>query len=137
MTKRFLGFDSQKRFGKEISTRLLTVPKVRLRYGSDLIPKEKTKNMIKPLNDYVLLEKASGEKKVGSIILTSEKKTANLGTIVALGEGKKDDKGVNHPIEGLKAGDKVVYREYSGTDYEENDKKYLLIKAEDILAVVE
>ena len=137
MTKRFLGFDSQKRFGKEISTRLLTVPKVRLRYGSELIPKEKTKNMIKPLNDYVLLEKASGEKKVGSIILTSEKKTANLGTIVALGEGKKDDKGVNHPIEGLKAGDKVVYREYSGTDYEENVKKFLLIKDEDILAVVE
>lgn len=92
--------------------------------------------MIKPLNDYVLLEKASGEKKIGSIVLATEKKTANLGTVVALGPGKCC-KGELRPIEGLKEGDKVVYREYSGTDYEEGEKKYLLIKAEDILAVIE
>ncbi len=93
--------------------------------------------MLKPLNDYLVLEKASGEKKVGSIILTSEKKVANVGTVVALGSGRKDEKGNLHPIEGLKAGDKVVYREYSGTDYEDGEKKYLLIKAEDVLAVIE
>lgn len=93
--------------------------------------------MIKPLNDYLLIEKAPNEKKVGSIILASEKKTGNVATVVALGPGKKDKDGKRVPIEGLKEGDKVIYREYSGTDYEEGDRKYLLIKAEDILAVLE
>ena len=92
--------------------------------------------MIKPLHEYVLLEKVPSEKKVGSIVLTSEKKTGNVATIVALGEGKLDEKGTLHPIN-LKLGDKVIYREYAGTDYEENEKKYLLIKEEDILAIVD
>ena len=93
--------------------------------------------MIKPLNDYLLIEKAPNEKKVGSIILASEKKTGNVATVIAIGPGKKDKDGKLVPIEGLKEGDKVIYREYSGTDYEEGDRKYLLIKAEDILAVLE
>lgn len=92
--------------------------------------------MIKPLNDYLVIEKVKAEKKVGSIILTSEKKTGNLATVVALGPGKKNEDGKLVPIEGLKAGDKVIYREYAGTDYEDGDHDYLLIKSEDILAVV-
>jgi chaperonin GroES len=92
--------------------------------------------MIKPLNDYLLIEKATAEKKVGSIVLTSEKKTGNVAIVVALGPGKADKDGKFAEIVGVKAGDKVIYREYSGTDYEEGEHKYLLIKAEDILAVV-
>jgi chaperonin GroES len=92
--------------------------------------------MIKPLNDYLLIEKAPAEKKVGSIVLTTEKKTGNLATVVAIGPGKVDEEGKLVKITGLKVGDKVIYREYSGTDYEDGDHKYLLIKAEDILAVV-
>ncbi len=91
--------------------------------------------MIKPLNDYVVLEKVKAEKKVGSIILTTEKKTGNLANVVAIGPGKKED-GKLSPIEGLKVGDKVIYREYAGTDYEDGDKNLLLIKSEDILGVV-
>lgn len=93
--------------------------------------------MIKPLGDYLLIEKVPSEKKVGSIVLTSEKKTGNVATVVALGPGHKDDKGNVVKIEGVKAGDKVIYREYSGTDYEDDGHKYLLIKGEDILAVVD
>lgn len=92
--------------------------------------------MIKPLNDYLLIEKVPAEKKVGSIVLTSEKKTGNVATVVAIGPGKVDEDGKIVKIAGIKAGDKVIYREYSGTDYEEGEHKYLLIKAEDILAVV-
>lgn len=92
--------------------------------------------MIKPLNDYLLLEKTPSEKKVGSIVLTTEKKSGNVATIVAVGPGKKDEKG-NLIAINLKAGDKVVYREYSGTDVEEDGKKYILIKDEDILATIE
>ncbi len=93
--------------------------------------------MIKPLNDYLLIEKAPSEKKVGSIILSSEKKQGNVATVVALGPGKVDENGKLIPISTLKEGDKVIYREYSGTDYEEDDHKYLLIKSEDILAIIE
>lgn len=92
--------------------------------------------MIRPLNEYVLLEKLPSEKKVGSIVLTSEKKVGNVATVIAVGEGAKDKDGKGTPI-GLKVGEKVVYREYAGTDYEENDRKFLLIKEEDVLAVIE
>lgn len=92
--------------------------------------------MIKPLNDYVLLEKVAAEKKVGSIILTTEKKLGNVADVVAVGPGKNED-GKLVKIEGLKVGDRVIYRDYSGTEYEDGDKKYLLIKAEDILGVIE
>ena len=91
---------------------------------------------IKPLNAYLLIEKVPSEKKVGSIVLTSEKKQGNIATVVALGPGKVDENGKLVKIEGIAVGDRVIYREYSGTDYEDGDHKYLLIKAEDILAIV-
>ena len=92
--------------------------------------------MIKPLGEYVVLEKVPSEKKVGSIVLTSEKKQGNVANVIAVGPGKKDEKG-NLSVANVKVGDKVIYREYSGTDYEDDGKKYLLIKGEDILAIVE
>ena len=92
--------------------------------------------MIKPLSDYVLLEKAPSEKKVGSIILTSEKKVGNVASVVAIGPGKKDEDGKLVPMS-VKPGDRVVYREYAGTDIEDEGKKYILLKDEDILATIE
>lgn len=91
--------------------------------------------MIRPLSDYVLLEKEPNEKRAGSIILTTEKKTGNVARVVAIGPGKIEE-GKLIPMT-LKVGDKVIYRDYSGTDYEEGDKKFLLIKEEDVLAVIE
>ena len=92
--------------------------------------------MIKPLSDYFVLEKVPSEKKVGSIVLTSEKKQGNVATVIAVGPGKRNEKGELLPIS-VKTGEKVIYREYSGTDYEEEGHKYLLLKNEDILAVLE
>ena len=92
--------------------------------------------MIRPLNDNVLLEKVPSEKKVGSIILTKEEKTANVATIVAVGPGKKDESNNLVPVT-VKVGERAIYREYSGTEYEEDGHKYLLIKEEDILAIIE
>ncbi|MBQ7243555.1 MAG: co-chaperone GroES [Bacilli bacterium] len=92
--------------------------------------------MIKPLNDNVLLEKIPSEKKVESIILTKEEKTGNVATIVAVGPGKTLESGKLVPMS-LKVGQRAIYREYSGTDYEEDGHKYILIKEEDILAVID
>lgn len=91
--------------------------------------------MIKPLHDYLLLEKTPSEKKVGSIVLTSEKKEGNVATVVAVGPGRVED-GKLIPVS-LKVGSRVIYRAYAGTEYEEEGHKYLLIKEEDILASIE
>ena len=91
---------------------------------------------IKPLNDYLLLEQLPSEKKVGSIVLTTEKKQGNIATVMAMGPGKTDENGKLVAMSGVKVGDKVIYREYAGTDYEDDGHKYLLLKLEDVLAVV-
>lgn len=92
--------------------------------------------MIKPLNDNILLEKLPSEKKVGSIILTKEEKTANVATVIAAGPGLTLESGKFVPTT-LKEGQKVIYREYAGTDYEEDGHKYILLKEEDVLAIIE
>ncbi len=92
--------------------------------------------MIKPLNDNVLLEKLVSEKKVGSIYLTKEEKSANVATVIAVGPGLKDEKGNLVPV-AVKVGEKAIYREYSGTEYEQDGHKYILIREEDILAVID
>ena len=86
--------------------------------------------MLKPLHENVILIKEEAEKKTASgIILTdnSEKKS-NIATVVAVGEDVKSE---------IKVNDRVVYKEYSGTNVEMDDKKYIIIEAEDILAIVE
>ena len=87
--------------------------------------------MIKPLKNYCLLKKEKiEEKKVGSIILSATKKDdANVVNILEVGEE------VKNPL--LKVGAKVIFKEYSTTSYKDNDEEYLLIKDEDILAVIE
>jgi len=92
--------------------------------------------MIKPLNDIVLLEKLPSEKKVGSIILTKEEKAANCATIVSVGPGYTREDGT-FVATTVKPGQVAIYREYSGTEYEEDGHKYILLKEEDILAIVE
>ena len=92
--------------------------------------------MIKPLNDYVLLQQTKNEEKVGSIILADTKNKSNVATIIAVGPGKKNDDGKIENIV-LKPGERVIYKEYATTTYEEHSIKYLLIKAEDIIAIVE
>lgn len=87
--------------------------------------------MIKPLKNYVVLKKEKNleEKKVGSIILaTSKKDDANVANIIEVGEEVKNSE--------LVKGAKVIYKEYSTTSYKENDDEYLLMKDEDILAVI-
>ncbi len=93
--------------------------------------------MLKPLHDYVVLEKIKEEEKTQSgIILTKEPKDQpSRGIVVSVGPGKTEN-GTLIPVE-LKEGQKVIYKKYSGTEITEDKKDYLLIKAEDILAIVE
>ena len=94
--------------------------------------------MIKPLYDNVLLkrEKAAKETKSG-IIISQKEENEEYATVVAVSECsevKVNDKVYVMP---LKVGDKVMFKKYSGTDIKDGDEELILIKAEDILAVVE
>ena len=63
------------------------------------------------------------------------KEEPGKGIVVAVGPGKMEN-GKLTPLE-LQVGQKVVYKKYSGTEIKENQKEYLLIEAENILAIVE
>ena len=87
---------------------------------------------IKPLADRVLVLPAQAEEKVGGIIIPdTAKEKPQHGTIVAAGNGTKDEEMV------LKEGDEVLYGKYSGTELEVEGIKYLIMRQSDVLAVVQ
>lgn len=88
--------------------------------------------MLKPLADRVLIEPKEAETKTaaGLYIPDTAKEKPQQGTVVAAGPGKKDE-----PME-VKVGDQVIYGKYVGTEVTFEDKKYLIVKQSDILAIV-
>ncbi|MBR5481136.1 MAG: co-chaperone GroES [Bacteroidaceae bacterium] len=87
---------------------------------------------IKPLADRVLIEPAPAETKtVGGIIIPDTAKEKPLqGTIVAVGQGTKDEEMI------LKEGDVVLYGKYAGTELEFEGKKYLVMRQSDVVAIL-
>ncbi|NLZ63739.1 MAG: co-chaperone GroES [Lentisphaerae bacterium] len=92
---------------------------------------------IKPLGDRVLVE-AIEEKEVvkgGIYIPDSAKEKPQQAKVVAVGPGKRDDKGVLIPAD-VKVGDIVLTSKYGGTEIKLDDKEYKILNASDILAIV-
>lgn len=93
--------------------------------------------MIRPLRDYVVLEKVPEEKNIGGIIIaSSHENDSAIATVVAVGPGYVDKDGHEIKVE-ARVGEKVIYKKYASTDYTEGGKKWMLIKDSDILAVIE
>ena len=88
--------------------------------------------MIKPLADRVVIEPQEAQTKTASglYIPDTAKEKPQQGTIVAAGPGKKDE-----PME-VKVGDVVLYGKYAGTEVTVDEKKYLIVKQSDILAII-
>ncbi|MCF0199200.1 MAG: co-chaperone GroES [Bacteroidaceae bacterium] len=88
---------------------------------------------IKPLADRVLIEPAPAETKtIGGIIIPDNAKEKPLkGTIIAVGNGTKDEEMV------LKVGDQVLYGKYAGTELDLEGNKYLIMRQSDVVAVIE
>ncbi|MDY3783995.1 MAG: co-chaperone GroES [Candidatus Cryptobacteroides sp.] len=88
--------------------------------------------MIKPLADRVLIEPKEAETKTASGIYLPDtaKEKPQQGKVIAVGPGKKDE-----PME-VKEGDEVLYGKYAGTEVTVEDKKYLIVKQSDILAIL-
>lgn len=92
---------------------------------------------VQPLGDRVLIKPLEAEEKTkGGIILPdTAKEKPQEGEIVAVGKGKVLENGKTEPLE-VKAGDKVLYGRYSGTEIKIDGEDYLIVKEEDILAII-
>ena len=88
---------------------------------------------IKPLGDRILIEPTAAEEvTLGGIIIPDAAKEKPLkGTVLAVGQGTKDEEMI------LKAGDEVLYGKYAGTEIEFEGTKYLMMRQSDVLAILE
>jgi chaperonin GroES len=98
----------------------------------------KFKLNLKPLGDRVVVEPAEKEERTASGIILPEtaKEKPQEGEILAIGPGRRDDDGKLIPMD-VKKGDTVLYAKYAGTEVKIEDKKLLILKESDILAIVE
>ena len=93
---------------------------------------------LRPLGDRVLLKPVEKGEEVrgGLIIPDTAKEKPQEGEIIAAGKGKVGDDGKLIPMD-VKAGDKVLYGKYSGTEVKIDGQEYLIMHQEDILGIVE
>ena len=96
-----------------------------------------TVKKIKPLSDRVLVKPLEKEeqKRGGIIIPDTAKEKPQEGEVIAAGPGKRDDSGKVIPMD-VKAGDKILYGKYSGTEIKLEDEEYLIMHQEDILGLI-
>ncbi|EFL50341.1 Chaperonin Cpn10 [Solidesulfovibrio fructosivorans JJ]] len=93
---------------------------------------------LKPLGDRVLVKRLEQEEvtKGGIIIPDSAKEKPMKGEVVAVGPGKLDDKG-DHMKMHVEKGDLVLFNKYAGTEIKLDDEELLVMREDDILAVIE
>jgi chaperonin GroES len=93
---------------------------------------------IRPLHDRVLVERLEEQevKRGGIIIPDTAKEKPQEGKVIAAGTGKVGDDGKKIPLD-VKAGDKILFGKYSGSEVKIDDKEYLILREEDVLAILE
>jgi len=92
---------------------------------------------LQPLGDRVVIEREESETRTaGGIVLpdTAKDKPAR-GKVVSVGEGRRLESGKRVPLQ-VKAGDRVVFSSYAGDEFQLGERKLLLMREEDILAVI-
>jgi chaperonin GroES len=93
---------------------------------------------LKPLADRVVVEPMEQEEKTASGIILPEtaKEKPQKGIVIAVGPGRYGEEDERIPMD-VKEGDKVLFAKYAGTEVKMDDKKLLILKESDILAIVE
>ena len=92
----------------------------------------------RPLSDRVLLRRIEekGEVKKGNIIIPDTAKEKPMeGEVISVGPGKMMENGKRSPMD-LKAGDRVLFGKYAGTEIKIDDEDYVIMREEEILAVL-
>ncbi|MBP8980127.1 MAG: co-chaperone GroES [Syntrophobacterales bacterium] len=93
---------------------------------------------IRPLQDRVIVERLAEEEKTkgGIIIPDTAKEKPMEGKVIAVGKGRVAEDGKLIKLD-VKAGDKVLFSKYAGTDVKIDGKEYLIMREDDILGVIE
>ena len=94
---------------------------------------------LRPLHDRLLVERLDEDeaKSSGGIIIPdSAKEKPQQGKVIAVGNGKKKDDGTVAALD-VKAGDKILFGKYSGNDVKVDDHEYLIMREDEVLAVIE
>ena len=93
---------------------------------------------LRPLHDRILVERIEEEEqKVGGIIIPdTAKEKPQQGKVVAVGAGKPDKDGKQIPLD-VKAGDTILFGKYSGQEIKIDGNEYLIMREDEVLAVVE
>ena len=92
---------------------------------------------VRPLHDRLLVKRIEEKETVkgGIIIPDTAKEKPQEGEIIAVGNGKILDNGTKIPLD-VKAGDKILFGKYSGTDIKIDDQEYLILREDEVLAVI-
>jgi chaperonin GroES len=93
---------------------------------------------LKPLNDRVVVKRIEEEEKTagGIIIPDTAKEKPIQGEVKAVGSGKVMEDGTRRPLD-VKAGDRVLFSKYAGTDIKVEGDELLIMREDDILAIIE
>jgi chaperonin GroES len=93
---------------------------------------------IKPLADRILVKREDPSETVrgGIIIPDTAKEKPQEGRVVAVGPGKVDDEGKRVPME-VKKGDKILMGKYAGTEVKIDGEEHLIMREDDVLAIIE
>jgi chaperonin GroES len=100
--------------------------------------KEEETMKVRPLYDRILIKRVDEEEKTagGLFIPDTAKEKPQQGVVVAVGNGKLQDDGSLRKLE-VKAGDKILFSKYSGNDIKIDGTEHLILREDDILAVLE
>jgi chaperonin GroES len=93
---------------------------------------------LRPLQDRILVKRIEEEAKTagGIFIPDTAKEKPQMGQIVSVGNGKKTEDGKTIPVD-VKAGDKVLFGKYAGTEVKVEGEEYLIMREDDILGIIE
>ena len=93
---------------------------------------------VRPLHDRLIIQTSEEEEKTkgGIIIPDTAKEKPVEGKVIAVGAGRIKKDGTKMPLE-IKKGDRVLYAKYAGTEIKMDGEEYLMMKEDDILAVIE
>jgi chaperonin GroES len=100
--------------------------------------KEMQQMKLRPMQDRIIVKRLEEETKTagGILIPDTAKEKPQKGEVVAVGNGKKTDDGKVIPLD-VKAGDKVLFGKYAGTEIKIEGEEYLIMREDDILGVME
>jgi chaperonin GroES len=93
---------------------------------------------VRPLHDRILIKRIEEKETIkgGIIIPDSAKEKPQEGQVIAVGNGKKTEEGKVIPLD-VKAGDRILFGKYSGTEIKIEDQEYLILREEEVLGVLD